>query len=232
MYPEYSYARYTFDGLDSNMAGSLARASYVIVGTEEGKRQIVNMLGVYHGKVRVIPFPTPLFSSDDYVSEQANNDSTPSGPFIFYPSRFWPHKNHVVVLAAVKILRDIYNIELRCIFCGADGGNLGHVLQYADELGVRDQVEYVGVVSEERLLSLYQQAFALVYASAVGLDNLPPLEAISLSCRVITSDVTVARERRDDCAGAGCARHSLPIFCGWQGEWWTRTQIRFPLVTQ
>ena len=45
MFPEYSYARFTFDGLDRNMAYSLARASYVVVGTKEGKQQVVSRGG-------------------------------------------------------------------------------------------------------------------------------------------------------------------------------------------
>jgi glycosyltransferase involved in cell wall biosynthesis len=199
MYPEYSYTRFTFDGLDGNMAYSLARASYVVVGTEEGKRQVVSIFGVHERKVRIIPFPTPELPIGDGRSGQTGGTPTRS-PYLFYPARFWPHKNHVVILAAMKILQDKWNIRLPCVFSGAEEGNLGYVWRYAEKLGVRDQVEYVGVVPDEDLALLYTGAFALVYASAVGPDNLPPLEAMSLGCPVVTADVPGAREQYGDAA--------------------------------
>ena len=195
VYPEYSYTRYGFDGLDSNMAYSLGRASYVIVGTEEGKRQLVSIYGVHDGKVRVIPFPTPVLECGmpEEVKKVILRDR-----YLFYPARLWPHKNHAVIIAALKILRDKWKIEIRCVFCGANEGNLDYLLRYAESLGVRDQVEYAGTVDESELVSLYKGAVALVYASAVGPDNLPPLEAMSLGCPVITANVPGAQEQYGD----------------------------------
>jgi len=199
MYPEYSYTRYTFDGLDANLTQSLARASYVIVGTEEGKRQLVRMFGVHEAKVRVIPFPTPVLSIGDKCS-QSVSEAIGRTQYLFYPARFWPHKNHVIILAAMKILHDIWGIKLHCIFSGGDEGNLGYVMRYAEKLGIADMVKYVGIVSEEDLSWLYRNALALVYASAVGPDNLPPLEAMSLNCPVIAAEVPGAREQYEDAA--------------------------------
>ena len=198
MYPEFSHTRFTFDGLDRNLAYSLARASYVIVGTEEGKRQVESIYGVYHGKVRVIPFPTPELAANEEYSGDGRQIAR--GPYIFYPARLWPHKNHVVAIAAMKILKSKWNLIVHCVFSGADEGNLGHVLRYAEALGVKDQVEYVGVVPEKDLVALYKGALALVYASAVGPDNLPPLEAMSLGCPVITAEVPGTREQCGDAA--------------------------------
>jgi glycosyltransferase involved in cell wall biosynthesis len=192
MYPEYAYARYGFDGVDGGMAASLARASYVVTGTETGKGQIVRMLGVHESKVRVIPFPAPrLPPSSPYPP--------PTERFILYPARFWPHKNHVVILEALALLR-VQGRDLRCVFTGADGGTLRHVMDYAERLGVRDLVDWRGQVSDAELAALYATAWSLVYASAVGPDNLPPLEAMTLGCPVITADAPGAREQYGEAA--------------------------------
>lgn len=192
MYPEYSYSRFGFESLDGNMAESLARASYVITGTHEGKQQLVEMLGVHKDKVRVIPFPVPALGHLGVAKSR--------GSYIFYPARFWPHKNHVVILEALKILRTEHGLDLRCILTGSDEGNLDYVSRYARRLGIADLVEYRGRVSEEEICDLYAGALALVFASAVGPDNLPPLEAMGLGCPVITADVPGAREQFGDAA--------------------------------
>jgi glycosyltransferase involved in cell wall biosynthesis len=195
MYPEYSYTVHGFDGLDGRMADSLARASYVITGTVEGKRQLVEMLGVYEAKVRVIPFPAPILP--DSKLELA---LTPSERYILYPARFWPHKNHVVILEALEILKQDHSIDLTCVFTGADQGNLAYVLNYAERLGIRDLIDYRGEITDAELAALYKGAVALVFASAAGPDNLPPLEAMALSCPVIIADVPGAREQCGDAA--------------------------------
>jgi glycosyltransferase involved in cell wall biosynthesis len=89
---------------------------------------------------------------------------------------------------------------MRCIFSGGDEGNLEYVLRYADKVGVRDMVGYVGIVSEEDLSCLYASAVGLVYSSAVGPDNLPPLEAMSLGCPVIAAEVPGAHEQLGNAA--------------------------------
>jgi len=100
-----------------------------------------------------------------------------------------------VILEALKILKQDHSIELPCVFTGADQGNLAYVLRYAERLGVQDLIDYRGKVSDVELAALYKGAVALVYASAVGPDNLPPLEAMALACPVITADVPGAREQ-------------------------------------
>jgi glycosyltransferase involved in cell wall biosynthesis len=196
MYPEFSYTRFKFDGLDQPL--SMTKASYLIVGTEEGKRQLTSMFGVYEPKIRVIPFPTPILPESGGVKAELNLGFKHTAPYLFFPARFWPHKNHVVAVAALRVLRERWNIILNLVFSGVDEGNLSHVLNYAEVIGVRDQVRYVGSVSEVELANLYRNALALTFVAAVGPDNLPPLEAMALQCPVIVADVPGAREQFGD----------------------------------
>lgn len=199
MYPEFSYSRFKFEGLDWNISNSLAKASYIITGTDVGKKELESIYGVYSGKVRVVPFPTPSFALSQDMSAKVGVGQR-TKPYLFYPARFWPHKNHVVIVAALKVLRDKWGIDFDVIFTGADEGNLKHVLEFAEKNGVRDSIHYAGLVSIDELVRLYSEAFALVFAAAVGPDNLPPLEAMSLNCPVITSDLPGAREQFGDAA--------------------------------
>jgi len=194
MFPEFSYVGDSYKWYD-RYAPLLERASYVIVGTEQGKQEVVEIFGVYPGKIRVIPFPTPTLPD----RAQGGPDSI-RPPYVFYPARFWPHKNHAVLVHALKSLRDRWGIVLHCVFSGIDDGNLGYVMRIAENLGVRAQIEYLGNVSLEQLADLYRNATALVYCSAVGPDNFPPLEAMSVGCPVITADVAGAREQYGDAA--------------------------------
>ena len=55
-------------------------------------------------------------------------------------------------------------------------------------------------MSQNELIALYKDAFALIFLSFFGPDNLPPLEAFGLGCPVIASNVSGSQEQLSDYA--------------------------------
>jgi glycosyltransferase involved in cell wall biosynthesis len=192
MFPEYSYLTDGYRFFDQHTP-LLQSASYVIVGTEQGKQEVVDIFGVYPGKVRVIPFATP-----ELPATSAARKPLVEGDYVFYPARLWPHKNHIALVRALALLQDQRGTRVPCVLSGLDNGNLAYVLEEAERLGVLDQITYLGNVSTEELADLYRGASALAYCSLVGPDNFPPLEAMSAGCPVVTADVPGAREQYGD----------------------------------
>ena len=105
-----------------------------------------------------------------------------------------------MLLHALKLLREEFHLDLGLVFCGSDKGNLGHVTETARELGVAEYLQVLGFVTTEKLYALYKHAFALVYPSIFGPDNLPPLEAFAIGCPVIAAKVAGTAEQLEDAA--------------------------------
>jgi glycosyltransferase involved in cell wall biosynthesis len=200
-FPEVSQ----FQMWDDREKGSTAlrRASLIYTGTEQGRREIALYYQVPPERIKVLPFAAPVFAL-----EAANRPKTldffakfglPS-EYIFYPAQFWPHKNHVLVLEACRILRDTVGWNLAVVFTGLDKGNLDYVREYAQRLGLEDQVRVLGFVKQADLIDLYKGALCLVFPTFCGPDNLPPLEAFALGCPVIASAVPGAREQLGEAA--------------------------------
>jgi glycosyltransferase involved in cell wall biosynthesis len=151
--------------------------------------------GVPSDRIRVIPFPTPQPAVDaaasiEKVSEaelRAKHGIT--GPYLFYPAQFWPHKNHINLLHGLKALRDVHGLDFSMVFTGADHGNAAHVKAEARRLGLEQKVHFVGFVAYDEVAALYRHAFAMTYVTFFGPDNLPPLEAFALGCPVVLSDI-------------------------------------------
>lgn len=61
-------------------------------------------------------------------------------------------------------------------------------MSLCEELKVSDNVFFLGFIDRNMLHSIYQRAFAVIYPSLLGPDNLPPLEAMYLDCPVLVSD--------------------------------------------
>jgi glycosyltransferase involved in cell wall biosynthesis len=120
---------------------------------------------------------------------------TSLGNYLFYPAQFWPHKNHIRIIEAVHHLKVKHNSTLHAVFAGSDKGTLNYLRNKAKELGLEDRIHFLGFVSKGELIGLYKNAFALCYVTLFGPENLPPLEAFSLGCPAIVSEVQGAREQ-------------------------------------
>jgi glycosyltransferase involved in cell wall biosynthesis len=174
----------------------LRRASYIIAGTEAGRREIESFYQIPRERIRILPHPTPTFAAVPPLDADitALADRRLPERFLFYPAQFWPHKNHTTLLDAMRRVRD-QGIDVDLVLSGSDQGNLAHVRTTAERLGLTDHVHFPGFVNRAELVELYRRAEALAYVSLFGPENLPPLEAFALGCPVIASRVPGAEEQ-------------------------------------
>jgi glycosyltransferase involved in cell wall biosynthesis len=199
-FPEVT-ANGQWEARESFYSQVLRRATFVIAGTEAGKKEIEILYDVPEDRIRILPHPTPRFALEGSTSGKDELASYRLPPnYVFYPAQFWPHKNHVGLLRAIHHLKRVENISLPVVFVGSDHGNREHVRREAKNLNLEEQVFFLGYVSRAALCALYQKAFALCYVSFFGPENLPPLEAFALGCPVIAADVPGASEQFGDAA--------------------------------
>lgn len=213
-FPEVSISGWNWDSRENFYRYVLPRAAYVITGTEAGRREIVNFYGIPYERIKIIPHPVSSFAlkfseiSDDEFSkidEIASSRysrifSKNRKDFLLYPAQFWPHKNHIGILYALKILQEKHDLNFSVVFTGSDHGNKKYIQEKVAELNLSNNVFFLGLVSFEVLSWLYKKAFALIYPTFFGPENLPPLEAFAFGCPVIASNVPGSEEQLEDAA--------------------------------
>jgi glycosyltransferase involved in cell wall biosynthesis len=178
----------------------LSRASYVIVGTEAGRDEVELFYQIPKFRIYKLPHPTPTFAFDIANADMLDVYKKYNIPqnYIFYPAQFWPHKNHINLLHAIKIIHDKYGLELPLVLVGSDKGNAEYVKQVAYDLGLSKQLHLLGFVPQADLYDLYKNAHMLAYISLCGPENLPPLEAFAVGCPVLASEVSGSLEQFGD----------------------------------
>jgi glycosyltransferase involved in cell wall biosynthesis len=147
---------------------SARRAALVIVPSEFVRGRVADRLGVPHERIRVA-----LHGIDH---ERFTPGDADREPFLLYPARPWPHKNHERLLEAFARLR-ADRPELQLVLTGG-----GH--------GPGPQPPGVvvrGLVPADELVSLYRRAAALVFPSLYEGFGAPPLEAMACGCPVACS---------------------------------------------
>lgn len=183
-YPEVS-KWYVVRARDFMYSRMLERATYVITANETGKREIVEYYGTDEKKVVKIPFPVSDFCLGNSIKPVFDIPEI----FFFYPAQFWFHKNHIVIIKAAEILKKEYNLEPVIFFTGSDHGSMKYVKEQISQSGLEEQIRLTGFLKSEELKYLYMHATAMIYASMLGPNNLPPEEAFVLGCPVIITNI-------------------------------------------
>jgi glycosyltransferase involved in cell wall biosynthesis len=199
-FPEVSLSGWNFNAREQFYSSTLPKASLVISGSEILKQEIHEYYGV--PLMNILTIPLPLTS----IAHDLKNLSFPNiygllenDIYLFYPAQFWPHKNHKTLIDTIELLRNMEK-PYKLVFCGSDKGNQGYIQDYVFKKRLAEKVIFAGFVDNQTLFSLYKHASSLVFSSAFGPDNLPPLEAMMLECPVICSRYEGAYEQLGDAA--------------------------------
>lgn len=175
---------------------NLLKASRIIIGNEAGSKEIQQFYTIPKERIALLPHPTPAFALENAeTTHHLPKGFSPQRPYLFYPAQFWAHKNHIGLVKALHLLKQDFNLDFDLVFVGSDKGNKNFIYQQVKALGLENQVHFLGFVSIEELIALYQNAFALSYVTYFGPENLPPLEAFALGCPVVASRVAGAEEQ-------------------------------------
>jgi glycosyltransferase involved in cell wall biosynthesis len=180
----------------------LGRSSIIVTGTSQGLDEISDLYTIPKDRIRVIPLPTPS-DTLSYQKEKNNEDIQKfhiTGDYLLYPAQFWPHKNHVACIQALKILHNQYHQPVSLVFVGSDKKNLSYIQDCVAHENITEYVHFLGFIPRNDLMALYQNAFAMLFPTFFGPDNIPPLEAFALRCPVIASNVSGAQEQLGDAA--------------------------------
>jgi glycosyltransferase involved in cell wall biosynthesis len=164
-----------------------AKAYKIVVGTSVGKDELMNVYGINPERLLVNPLP------QEAIPEKINRQRTTST--IIYPANFWPHKNHAILIKAIKLLVDQSDINVNLILTGSDRGAYGSLKSLVENLSLDDHVDFRGFVTTDELHNLYASSSLLVFPTLIGPDNLPPLEALARGCQITVSDIPGAREQ-------------------------------------
>jgi glycosyltransferase involved in cell wall biosynthesis len=154
---------------------SVRRADAVIVNSQFVRRGVIERLGMAPERVHTIPLG---IDHGRFTPGRERRE-----PFLLYPARPWPHKNHERLFEAFALLRQ-ERPELKLVLTGG-----GH-----EDRTVPPGVEVLGLVSADELASLYRRAACVVFPSLYEGFGQPPLEAMASGAPVAASNIPAVAE--------------------------------------
>jgi glycosyltransferase involved in cell wall biosynthesis len=153
----------------------------------------------YVCKVKVLRFASSLpdFSSIDFNELKKEFDIRQ--PFFICSNQFWQHKNHRVVLEAIKILKE-KGLKFQVLFTGKnyDHRNPKYFTGLTDlvsDYQINDWVKFLGFIDRKVQLCMAKNAMSYIQPSLFEGWSTTVEDAKCLNQHVLLSDIPVHREQ-------------------------------------
>jgi glycosyltransferase involved in cell wall biosynthesis len=180
------------------------KAKLIFVDSVIGKEDVIKYYAVNPIKVEVLSYLPPSYLRSDISYNFAKKQITKLGiigKYIYYPAKFWPHKNHINLIKALNIINKNKKDKISLILTGAnisENSTYDATMSYASNNNLGKYIRYFGIVDATVQSSIYKCAEALVMPTFFGPTNIPILEAWKMRTPVIYSNIRGCREQLGD----------------------------------
>ncbi len=159
----------------------------ILTVSETAKSEICEYYHLSSDMVYVIPNGV---DSETFLFKGSTRNFCNENPYLLVIGAAFYHKNVHELLQNFQCWQGRYKIKI-----ASSRGRYGEYLQtLVTNLGLTENVEFLGYVSPEQLVELYQKCEALVFPSLSEGFGLPPIECLASGRPVIVSDIAVHKE--------------------------------------
>jgi len=166
-------------------------SKHIITVSEFSKREILR----FYPFLKEQDITVVYNATDETLFRPLPEVGEPRERFALAVSSLDPRKNFARLIEAFQDIPDckLYIVGARHRVFGEDQGD-------ESVKSVQSVVQYLGRVSDEELVRLYNQAVCFIFPSLYEGFGLPPIEAMSCGCPVLVSDIPVLHEVCGDAA--------------------------------
>ena len=163
---------------------SAHHASAVCVVDAWTRRDVLAHLPIPESKVFVAPlgptWPTAPLPAEEEANRLREVHGLPE-TFAYYPAQTWPHKNHENLFKALAHLRHSQGLLIPLVLTGHLNEHHSRLVALTMELGIADQVRFLGLIPRGDVHGLFRLARMVVVPSLFeGGPGIPVLEAMAL----------------------------------------------------
>ena len=171
----------------------ITKATRFVVQTQWMKAALVQS-GVAENNISV--FTPDIKLPDEYLPNSTEQVQRPAAEQIhfFYPASSLFYKNHVLILDALALLKTRQLKKKPIFFFFLTVGDYPVFDEKVQQLGLSDNVSYLGVMPYEQVIESYISADAVLFPSYIETFGLPLAEAGVLGKKIICADLPYSRD--------------------------------------
>jgi glycosyltransferase involved in cell wall biosynthesis len=171
----------------------IMHAKHLIAVSQATKREIMDHFPVSQEKISVTyeGVDARLTIGDQRITKKR----LIADPYYIYVGNAYPHKNLETLLMAFQRTKGH-----KLVLVGKDDFFYKRLRNKVEEMNLGKSIIFFGPADDRQLTNLYTHAKAFVFPSLMEGFGLPALEALSLGCPVVVSDIPIFHEILGDAA--------------------------------
>lgn len=177
----------------------LCKGDFVVFSSENAKSHYLKLYPEAKAETVVLPFAVthPDFSNQ-HIDSLKTTYNLPENYF-FAPNQFWEHKNHKVILNAIKELK-LLGEEIVVAFSGKENDyrNINYVQElksFVIENNLEENIRFLGFIDRTEQLCIMKNAIAIIQPSLFEGWSTVVEDAKSLSKHIVLSNLEVHKEQ-------------------------------------
>src|SRR5215475_11583827 len=184
------------------------RCNLVIVSSQNALEDFVELFPGYARKARLLPFPS-IFAFEHPTGDVLATLRKFNLPrkFLLIANQFWRHKNHEVVIEAVRQLNR-KGTQIPAVITGlpldyrdANNETTSRILQAIASAGLNQQITVLGMLDESDFCNLMRAAAVVVQPSLFEGWSTVIQDVKALGRPLVCSDIPVHREQAPEALG-------------------------------
>ncbi|MFQ5493383.1 MAG: glycosyltransferase family 4 protein [Candidatus Dojkabacteria bacterium] len=188
---------------------ALRRSWKVVTISQAVKDELLELKKVPSEKISVI-YPALNLWIINRAKQQLETSSRYTLPdeFLLSVSTLEPRKNHINLMKGFAEFKSATGSKIKLVVVGKKGWYYKKIFSTVKELGIEDEVVFLGYVSNEDLASIYSKAAGFIYLSFYEGFGMPPIEAMYFNLPVLVSNIDLFHETLE--SHASFTNHNSP----------------------
>jgi glycosyltransferase involved in cell wall biosynthesis len=180
--------------------GEIARSNVqLVLSSESAKADFLKFYPANRVRITVMPFASVLPSYEHLSIGDLFEKYGIAKPYFMSPNQFWKHKNHIVLLEAVALLKP-RGYRYKVVFTGKENdyrnpNYITELKRFVSENGIEEYVCFLGFIDRAEQLQLMQNAVAVVQPSLFEGWSTVVEDSKAMGQVLILSDLKVHREQ-------------------------------------
>jgi glycosyltransferase involved in cell wall biosynthesis len=170
-------------------------SSAIIVDSEFGKKELLNVFNIRENKIHVIPLGVnQLYFNkvSDEEKETFKKKYIIKKPYVLYTGSLKPHKNISILLKAFK--KSLLSYDIQLVFAGEKLSANTQLVRYVEDNKLSNAIIDMGRIDQSELRVAYQSASAVVLPSLYEGFGFSMLEAMASGVPAIGARATSITE--------------------------------------
>lgn len=177
----------------------VCKGDFVILSSEDTYKDFIRLYPNANIKCKVLNFAV---THPNFENQQINfllKKFVLPNKYYFSPNQFWAHKNHIIILKAINLLKK-RGVNIVVAFSGKESDyrnleNFNSLKKYISDNNLENNIKFLGFLQREEQLCLMKNSIAIIQPSLFEGWSTVVEDSKALNKFIILSDLGVHKEQ-------------------------------------